>query len=80
MTPEQRLDRIERLAQLLVKAGLPSRNEHREKISTILRMQMENKERFAKLAEAMKKLAESQARLDASMASLRNKRNGESTA
>ena len=55
MTPEQRLDRLERVVNLMVKAGLRARSHMRQqgdKINMIIDFQMHNEERFAKLTEA----------------------------
>lgn len=90
MTPEQRLDRLERIAKLFVKAGLRERRRMREmdeKIAILVDMQIKNEGRFAQLAEAQQKLAESQAqlaesqshtdrRLDALIDIIREGRNG----
>ena len=54
MTPEQKLDRLERIVKLFVKAGLRARREMRDldqKISIIVDAQIANEERFARLAE-----------------------------
>jgi hypothetical protein len=73
MTPEQRLDRLERIAKLLASAGMRTRRDlrrdlwdHDHKINYLANLQIENEERFAKLAESHAKLAESQAHLDES--------------
>ena len=71
MKPEERLDRLERIARLLVSAGFRSRSERRqqdEKITIMIKAQIKNEERFAKLAQARAQLASSQeqpGRLDA---------------
>ena len=85
MTPEQRLDRVERVAKLFVRAGLRTRRESREhdnKINHLIDLQIRNEERFARLAESQTVLAESQAntdrRLDALIDIIRNGRNGDS--
>jgi hypothetical protein len=77
MTPEQRLDRLERIAKLLANAGVRARRDlrrdlwnHDHKINYLANLQIENEERFAKLAESHAKLAESQAHLDESHARL----------
>ena len=65
MTPEQRLDRLERIALLFAKAGMRERSRtrgHGEKIEAILDAQILNEDRFAKLAEAQ---AHTERRLDA---------------
>jgi len=49
MTPEQRLDRLERIAGLMVRAGLRARRHSREqdeKINMIIDAQMKGDERF----------------------------------
>ena len=72
MTPDQRLDRLERVAKLLANAGMRARRDlrrdvwnHDHKISYLADLQIENEERFAKLAE-------SQAILMKHIASLQN--------
>lgn len=85
MTPEQRLDRLERIAKLMVRVELRDRRREREqdeKINMIIDAQVKNEERFAKLAEAQTGLAISQAhtdrRLDALIDIIRDQRNGKS--
>lgn len=85
MTPEQRLDRLERIAKLMVRVELRDRRREREqdeKINMIINAQVKNEERFAKLAEAQTELAISQAhtdrRLDALIDIIRDQRNGKS--
>lgn len=76
MTPEQRLDRIERIAKLFVRAGLRARRDMRdlnEKISIIVDAQIANEERFAKLAESQ---AHTDKRLDALIDIVRASHNG----
>ncbi len=82
---EERLDRLERIAKLLVRAGLRARRELRQqddKITIMMDAQIKNEERFAKLAQAQTELAESQAdtghRLDALIEILKESRNGKS--
>jgi hypothetical protein len=51
MTPEARLDRLERIAKLFVRAGLRYRRDLRElgeKINIMVNTQMQNDERFAR--------------------------------
>jgi len=81
---EERLDRLERIAKLLVRAGLRARREMRQqddKITIMMDAQLQNEERFAKLAEAQTELAKSQAhtnrRLDA-LIDIIKERNGKS--
>ncbi len=83
---EERLDRLERIAKLLVRAGLRARREMRQqddKITIMIDAQIKNEERFAKLAQAQTELAESQAhtdrRLDALIDIVRQGRNGKSS-
>jgi uncharacterized protein YigA (DUF484 family) len=82
---EERLDRLERIARLLVRAGLRARRELRQqddKITIMMDAQIKNEERFAKLAQAQTELAESQAhtdrQLDALIEIVREGRNGKS--
>lgn len=54
---EERLDRLERIAKLLVRAGLRARREMRQqddKITIMMDAQIKNEERFAALAESQK--------------------------
>ena len=85
MTPEEKLDRLERIAKLMVRAGLRARRELRQqddKITIMIDAQIKNEDRFAKLAQAQIDLAESQAhtdrRLDALIDIVREGRNGKS--
>ncbi len=82
---EERLDRLERIAKLLVRAGLRARREMRQqddKITIMIDAQIKNEERFAKLAQAQTELSESQThtdrRLDALIDIIREGRNGKS--
>ncbi|MFN2513054.1 MAG: hypothetical protein ABR568_16735 [Pyrinomonadaceae bacterium] len=59
MNPEQRLDRLERIAKLLVNAGMRARSElrrdvwnHDHKLNYLADLQIKTEERFAKLAES----------------------------
>ncbi len=73
MTPEQRLDRLERIANLMVKAGLRARRQSREqdeKIKILIHSQIKNEDRFALLAESQRELAESQRELTESQREL----------
>lgn len=67
MTPEEKLDRLERIARLMVRAGLRTRRELRrqdDKITIMIDAQIKNEERFAKLARVQTELTESQANTD----------------
>jgi hypothetical protein len=85
MTPEQRLDRLERIARLMTHAGLRWRRQMREqndKIDMIIDAQIKtadaqikNEERFAQLAESQ---SHTDRRLDALIDIIRAGRNGKS--
>jgi len=56
MTSEQRLDRLERIAKLFVRAGLRARRNMKEqdaKINIIINNQIEHDERFAKMSKSI---------------------------
>jgi uncharacterized protein YigA (DUF484 family) len=83
---EERLDRLERIAQLLVRAGLRARRQMREqddKITIMIDAQIKNEDRFAKLAQVQTELAEAQMhtdhRLDALIDIVKQGRNGKSS-
>ncbi|MEP6911547.1 MAG: hypothetical protein ABI923_02265 [bacterium] len=85
MTPEEKLDRLERIAKLMVRAGLRARREIRQqddKITIMMDAQIKNEERFAKLVQAQTELALSQAqadrRLEALIDIVKEGRNGKS--
>ena len=50
MTSEQRLDRLERIAMLMVRVGARVRREQNDKINIIIDAQIRNEDRFATLA------------------------------
>jgi len=55
MTHEERLDRLERIARLMVRAGLRARREMRQqddKITIMIDAQIKNEDRFADLADS----------------------------
>lgn len=90
MTPEARLDRLERIARLFVKAGLRARSQFRQQYDILMDAQMrnearfaQNEERFARLAEAQVVLTDSQVhtdqRLDALIDIIRESRPGNSS-
>ena len=73
---EERLDRLERIAKLLVRAGLRARREMRQqddKITIMIDAQIKNEERFAELAESQKN---TDRRLDALIDIVKAGRNG----
>ena len=92
MTSEQRLDRLERIAKLFVRAGLRERRNRRElddKIDIIVNYQItneerfaKNEERFAKLTDTVNQLAEAETRterrLDSLIETIERDRNGHS--
>jgi hypothetical protein len=75
---EERLDRLERIARLLVRAGLRARREMRQqddKITIMMDAQLKNEERFAELAKSQK---QTDRRLDALIEIIKEGRNGKS--
>ncbi|HEY8184475.1 MAG TPA: hypothetical protein VIF64_00305 [Pyrinomonadaceae bacterium] len=73
MTQEARLDRLERIAKLFVRAGLRARAEvrdHDNKINHLINLQIRNEELFKQNEERFSRLEESQAHLATSQASL----------
>ncbi|MDT7807592.1 MAG: hypothetical protein QOJ70_1405 [Acidobacteriota bacterium] len=59
MKSEQSLDRLERVAKLMIRAGLRARvqmREQDEKINILIDLQIKNDERFAALAESQNAL------------------------
>jgi hypothetical protein len=67
VTPEQRLDRLERIAKLFVRAGLRARRDMREmneKINILIDVQIRNDERFAKSDERFARFEERCAEYD----------------
>ena len=61
MSSEQRLDRLERIAMLMARAGLRVRREQNEKINIIIDAQIKNEDRFAQNEERFARLAEAHA-------------------
>src|SRR6185312_14020436 len=65
MTPEQRLDRLERIAKLFVRVELRARNRFRQQYDILLDAQMrcearfaQNEERFQRDEERLSRLSE----------------------
>jgi len=88
MTPEGRLDRLERMAMLLAKSGFRARSQWRarereqdDKINHLVDLQIKNEEKFERNEERFAKLVESQANTDRRLNSLidiiREGRNGD---
>ncbi|MEP6912878.1 MAG: hypothetical protein ABI923_09000 [bacterium] len=86
MTPEQRLDRLERIAKLFATAGLRARTQFRKQYEILMDAQMRNEvrferneERFAQNEVRFARLADSQIhtdqRLDALIDIIREGRN-----
>ena len=76
---DERLDRLERIAKLLVRAGLRARREMRQqddKITIMMDAQIKNEERFAELAESQKN---TNRRLDALIDIVKQGRDGKSS-
>jgi len=79
MGAEERLDRLERIAKLMVRDGLRARREMRsqdDKITIMIDAQIKNEERFAELAESQK---QTDRRLDALIDIVKAGRNGKSS-
>jgi hypothetical protein len=72
MTPEERLDRLERITKLIVRAGLRERKDTREKIDALINSHIQTQEALTKLAEAQ---AHTDRRLDALIDIIREGRN-----
>ena len=83
MTPEQRLDRLERLAKLFATEGRRLRSEFHQRIEILMNAQMLNEARFERNEERFARLAESQIhtdqRLDALIDIVREGRRGDSS-
>lgn len=90
MTPEQRLDRAERVLKMMARAGRRTRSQFREDINILIQTQMETGEIMkrvavsqAELAQAQAELAEAQKltekELHAFIVSLRKRENGNSS-
>ena len=62
ITSEQRLDRLERIAMLMVRAGARVRREQNEKINIIIDSQIRTEERFARNEARFATLADDLAR------------------
>jgi hypothetical protein len=80
MTPEQKLDRLERLARLFVREGLRARRKDRqqdEKVNMLIDAQIKNEEKFAMLADSQ---IHTDRRLDSLIDIIREGRNGDSSA
>ncbi|HVQ40542.1 MAG TPA: hypothetical protein VMS31_23575 [Pyrinomonadaceae bacterium] len=89
MTPEDRIDRLERLAKLFASHGLRWRNEFQTKLEILVDAQLRteaaferNEGRFARNEDRFAQLADSQIhsdqRLDALIDIIRQDRNGNS--
>jgi hypothetical protein len=78
MTPEDRLDRLERIVRLFVREGRRARLEIRhqnDKINILIDAQIRNEEKFGTLAESQ---THTDRRLDALIDIIREDRNGDS--
>lgn len=63
MTPEQRLDRLERVAKLFAKAGLRARKQFRQQYEILMDAHMRNEARFAQNEERFQRNEERLTRL-----------------
>ena len=77
MTPEQRLDRLERLAKLFARQGVRARSRFNQQYEILMDAQMrcearfaQNEERFARNEERFARLLDSQAGTDRRLNSL----------
>lgn len=77
MTPEQRLDRLERVVKLMIKAGLRDRKQSRDqddKINILIHSQMETSDQISRMGArteaAIAGLAAAQAKTDEALAGL----------
>ncbi len=75
MTDEERLDRLERIVRLVVRAGLRELRGAREKINPLIDAHVKTEEAMARMAEAQ---AQTDKRLDALIDIARDLRNGKS--
>jgi hypothetical protein len=64
MTPEQRLDRLERIVKLMVRAGMRERRETREKINALIDAQLRTEAAMERMAQAQANLAQAQTNTD----------------
>ena len=64
MTPEQRLDRLERIVMMFARAGARARREMNEKINMLIDAQIKSEDRMAKFDERFAKFDERCARYD----------------
>jgi hypothetical protein len=60
MTPEQRLDRAERILLLTIQAGRRARKEWNEKVNILIDAQIRNEEATSEVDRKLAELAESQ--------------------
>jgi hypothetical protein len=87
MTDEERLDRLERIMKLVVRAGLRERRDTRDKIDALNDAHVRTEEAMARMADAQRSMADAQKnmadaqahtdkRLDALIDIVREGRNG----
>lgn len=75
MSDEERLDRLERIMRLVVRAGLRERRDTREKINALINAHVKTEDAMARMAEAQ---AHTDTRLDALIDIVRDLHNGKS--
>lgn len=73
MTHEERLDRLERIVRLVVRAGLRERRDTREKLDALIDAHIKTEDAMARMATAQ---AHTDKRLDALIDIVRDLRNG----
>jgi hypothetical protein len=73
MSDVERLDRLERIMKLVVRAGLRERRDTRDKISALIDAHVRTEEAMARMADAQ---AHTDKRLDALIDIVREGRNG----
>jgi hypothetical protein len=80
MTSDERIDRLERLMRLVIRAGLRERRDTRERINALIDAHIKTEEAMARMAEAQANMADAQAhtdrRLDALIDIVREQRDG----
>ena len=78
---ELRIDRLERVVRLAIRAGLRTRRDVREQLAALTDAQMRNEDRFAALADSQRELAQAgthtDRRLDALIDIVRGQHDGQ---
>jgi len=79
MTPEQRLDRAERILLMTVKAGRRARSEWREKLNILITAHIAVEDEMRRLTMAQAELTRSQKLTDQALRAFLRRRKGESS-